>query len=140
MSRPKAAAYRGACACGWRGSSYPIQWDQVEDDRLDDLDTSGPYNDWSDHIRTVDRQTVPLPAQLAETMDRLEEQLTTLAEQAPVAALKAVAALERLTGHTGREAAHAALADELSWETIGKALGLSPGKARSRLTSYLLRS
>ncbi|MGP3927863.1 hypothetical protein [Streptomyces sp. 8N616] len=139
MNRPKAAAYRAACACGWRGPSYPIDWDQAEDDRLDDLDTSGTYNDWSQHIHTVEHQTVPLPAELTETIEHLEEKLTTLAEQAPVAALKAVAVLERLTDYVGREAARAAEADELSWESIGKALGLSADKARSRLTRYLLR-
>ncbi|MGW2521433.1 hypothetical protein ACWC09_31325 [Streptomyces sp. NPDC001617] len=31
-----------------------------------------------------------------------------------------------------------AQADELSPETIGRALGVSPAKARSRLTRYLL--
>ncbi|MGW0822477.1 hypothetical protein [Streptomyces sp. NPDC002845] len=69
----------------------------------------------------------------------MKDQLTRLAEQAPVAALKAVAALERLTCDIGREAAYAAQDDELSPETIGKRLGLSPEKARSRLTNYLLR-
>ncbi|MFD7445920.1 hypothetical protein [Streptomyces sp. NPDC059909] len=90
-------------------------------------------------IRTVERHTVPLLAELTETIERLENQLTTLAEQAPVTALKAVAALERLTTHAGRDANHAAEANELSRETVGKALGLSPGKARSRLTRYRLR-
>ncbi|MGW2698387.1 hypothetical protein [Streptomyces sp. NPDC001296] len=53
MGRPRAAGYRSACACGWRGDTYPIDWDQVDDERLDDLDVSGPYNDWRDHIDSV---------------------------------------------------------------------------------------
>ncbi|MGW5611484.1 endonuclease/exonuclease/phosphatase family protein [Streptomyces sp. NPDC003753] len=139
MRRPKAAAVRGSCSCGWRGQSYPIDWTQMKDDRLDELDVSGPYDDWLEHIRTVERQTVPLPADLAQVMDQLEEHLTALAEQAPAAALKAVARLERLAVSAGREAACAAEADELSPETIGKALGVSAARARSRMTHYLLR-
>lgn len=139
LSRPRAAAYRAACACGWRGTAYPVDWDLAREDRLEDLDTSGPYDDWWEHIRAVERRTVPLPAELTEVMDRLEEQLAALVDQAPVAALLAVARLERLAESVGREAAYGAEADELSSETIGTALGLSPDKARSRLTRYLLR-
>ncbi|WP_313884332.1 hypothetical protein [Streptomyces cynarae] len=90
MRRPKAAAVRGSCSCGWRGHSYPIDWDTVKHDRLDELDFSGPYDDWCEHIRAVEHQTMPLPAELTQLMDQLEEQLTALAEQAPAAALKAV--------------------------------------------------
>lgn len=50
-----------------------------------------------------------------------------------------LAALKSLTDRIGRKAAWAARADELSWETIGRALGLSADNARSHLTSYLLR-
>jgi hypothetical protein len=139
MRRPKAAAYRGACSCGWRGPAHPIDWDQMSGSRLYELDVSAAYGDWSEHIDAVDRQTVPLPDEVADMMEQLETRLFALAEQAPVAALKAVAALERLTGDVGREAAHAVQADELSSETIGKALGISAAKARSRLTGYLLR-
>ncbi|MFG2196765.1 hypothetical protein [Streptomyces sp. NPDC048639] len=44
-----------------RGSTYPIDRTEVEDDRLDDLDTSAAHDDWTEHIGTVDHQTVPLP-------------------------------------------------------------------------------
>ncbi|MBV9022983.1 MAG: hypothetical protein JO362_04065 [Streptomycetaceae bacterium] len=137
MGRPQAAAFRGSCACGWRGTSYQIDWDQLGERRLYDLDTSSPHHDWIEHIRTVEHQTVPLPTELTDLIDRLQEQLLTLAGDAPAAALKAVAALERITRSTGREAAYAAEADE-QWETLGKALGLSPGKARARVHGYLL--
>ncbi|WP_405575162.1 hypothetical protein [Streptomyces sp. NBC_01167] len=138
LNRPRAAAVRAACACGWRGPDYPIAWDELPDGGLNDVDTSGPYRDWSGHIATVDRRTVPLPAEVAEAIERLDEQLTTLAEQAPVAALRAAAALERITAAVGLEAAHAVQADELSFDTIATALGISPQAARSRLTRYLL--
>ncbi|MEV4333464.1 hypothetical protein AB0K02_23470 [Streptomyces sp. NPDC049597] len=138
MGRPKGASYRAACACGWRGESYPIDWKQADDSGLQDIDTSRPHIDWVDHIHCVERRTVPLPDEISETLGRLEEQLTRLAEQAPATALKAVATLERLTRDVGREAASAAEADELSPKTIGQALGISPGRARSRLAGYLL--
>lgn len=31
LGRPKAVAYRSACACGWRGESFPIDWDQADE-------------------------------------------------------------------------------------------------------------
>ncbi|MET7680600.1 hypothetical protein [Streptomyces sp. NPDC005423] len=136
--RPKAVACRAACACGWRGESRPVDWERVADGHLDGPDAALAHDDWWEHIRAVERRTVPLPDDLADLLVRLEEQLTVFAERAPVAALKAVAVLERLTGHVGRDAALAAQADDLSWETIGRALGISPDRARSRLTRYLL--
>lgn len=72
-------------------------------------------------------------------MEQLENQLLRLAEQAPVAALKALSTLERLTRDVGHQAASAAEADELSPETIGKALGISPDRVSAHLLTYRLR-
>ncbi|MFG2895370.1 hypothetical protein [Streptomyces sp. NPDC048248] len=74
-----------------------------------------------------------------DLLERLANQLDALTTAAPLAALKAVAALERITGRVGRQAAFAAEAEELSWEEIGKALGLTEKDARSCLTHYSLR-
>ncbi|WP_307717574.1 hypothetical protein [Streptomyces sp. V4I23] len=52
------------------------------DDRLDELDTCAAYGDGREYIRTVGRQTVELPGELGEPMNRLEEQLTRLADLA----------------------------------------------------------
>lgn len=136
--QPKAAGYRAACACGWRGQSRPVDWEQIDDGRLDEVDISAAYDDWAGHIDTVDRQTVPLPDDLTDTLTRLENQLARLTDQAPVAAPRAVSELERLTRTISRQAAHTAEADDLSPETIGKALGISTDAARSRLTRYQL--
>lgn len=139
MGRPRAADLRGSCSCGWRGTSrYPIDWDQVVNGPYD-TDTSGPHGDWMQHIGEVEARSIPLPVELTDLLDRLEEQLSALADDAPLAAIKAVAALERTTGHIGRTAAYSAQADELSWEVIAKALGLPEKDARSRLTHYSLR-
>ncbi|MEU9666320.1 hypothetical protein AB0E25_12125 [Streptomyces bobili] len=140
LRRPRAAGFRAACACGWRGETHPIDgacW--MSDDGLYDLDVSAARGDWRVHIRAVERRTVPLPDQLTHLMHQLEEQLTSLTDRAPVAALKAVTMLERLLPDIGQEAAQAVRDDELSWESVGTALGVSPDRARSLLTSYLLR-
>ncbi|WP_235023627.1 hypothetical protein [Streptomyces sp. WAC05374] len=136
-SRPRAAAYRAACACGWRGEAHPIDWAGLGEDRLEDLDISGPYDEWVEHIGSVERQTVPLPEDVTEALQRLESLLDRLAGQAPVAALKAVAALERLTRAVGHQAACTAEADGLSPETMGRALGVSPERARSLVRDHL---
>ncbi|MEU6373987.1 hypothetical protein [Streptomyces sp. NPDC046909] len=136
---PLATDLRGACSCGWRGSTlHPIDWSQVERDGIyvHVPDTPGPYGDWAEHIREVEERSVPLPEDLADLLERLDERLTALADDAPVAALKAVARLERLTTRISREAAYNVDPDEVSWETIGTALGMSAKEARSRLFSY----
>lgn len=139
MRRPRAAGYRAACECGWRGDTYPIDWDQVMDDRLDGLDTSGPFDDWREHIRKVECKAVPVPADVTAVMDQLEAHLAALVEEAPVAALRAVARLERVASSAGREAACGIEYEALSAESVAAGLGLSLATARSRLTSYLLR-
>ncbi|MFD7500263.1 hypothetical protein [Streptomyces sp. NPDC059850] len=140
LRAPKAAHLRGSCACGWRGESlYPIDWDEVVDARLD-LEVSGPHDDWKQHVEEVRARSVPLPTGLETLLTQVEEQLDALTVDTPVAALKCVAILERITQRIGREAAYGAEADEVSWETIGQALGLDEKTAQSRLLHYSLRS
>lgn len=139
LRRPRAAGFRAACACGWRGETHPIDGVWTADGRLHDLDVSAARSDWRVHIRAVERRTVPLPDQLTYLIHQLEEQLTALTERAPVAALRAVTTLERLLPDIGQEAAQAVRDDELSWASVGTALGVSPDRARSLLTRYLLR-
>ncbi|MFJ4767598.1 hypothetical protein ACIP88_00575 [Streptomyces uncialis] len=137
--RPRAARVRGRCSCGWRGAGdYPVVLPR-QPGQDPDLDSSGAYDDWSRHIDEVESRSVPLPVVLEELLDEVEEQLHALCAEAPLAALRAVAALERTTRRVGRDAAHGAQADDLSWETIGKALGLTEREARSRLTQYSIR-
>ncbi|MEU0839478.1 hypothetical protein ABZ370_08405 [Streptomyces sp. NPDC005962] len=140
LHAPKAAHLRGSCACGWRGESlYPIDWDQVEDARFD-IEVSGPQSDWEQHVEEVRARSVPLPTALETLLTQVDEQLTALSVEAPLAALRGVAVLERITKRIGREAAYDAKADELSWDAIGQALGLDEKTARSRLLHYSLRS
>ncbi|UXX97054.1 hypothetical protein N7U49_44710 [Streptomyces sp. AD2-2] len=137
LGRPKATGRRASCACGWRGQNRPIDWEQVDGHDLDDLDTSDAYDDWCEHIHAVERRTIPLPEELSGLMEQLEERLGALAEAAPVAALKAVAMLERMAGRVGKEAAYGVQADDVSGEALGKALGLSVDSAQERLDRHL---
>ena len=140
LSRPRAEEVRGACSCGWRGATrYPIDWTQRDHEGLHDLDTSGPRDDWAQHIADVEARSLPLPSELDDLLERLTNQLDALTTEAPLAALKAVAALERVTGRVGREAAYAVEAEELSGAVISEALGLTEKDAQSRLTHYSLR-
>ncbi|MEV6946683.1 hypothetical protein AB0N07_32890 [Streptomyces sp. NPDC051172] len=138
LNRPRATTARGACSCGWRGEGqYAIEWDEV-DAFTEEFPLTEPYEEWLQHIRGVEAQTIPLPSELEELLGRVEEQLYALTDDAPLAALKAVAALERTAKGVSRRAAQYAEADELSWESISRALGLSEEDARSRLLRYSL--
>ncbi|WP_329456494.1 hypothetical protein [Streptomyces sp. NBC_01497] len=139
-SGPRAVDVRGSCSCGWRGASrYPIDWDALAEDGLQDFDVSGPYTDWERHLDDVAAQSVPLPVGLEELLEQVEDRLDALADQAPLAALRAVAALERTAKRVAGEAAFAVERDGPPWETVGRALGITEREARSRLLGYALR-
>ncbi|MFD4224673.1 hypothetical protein [Streptomyces griseus] len=140
LRAPVAAQLRGACSCGWRGEHlYPIDWDQVDRREPYAYDTTGPEDDWERHVAEVEAGTVPLPDDVAALLAQVQERLDTLADTAPLAALRAVAALERTTQIIGRVAANLASADDPAGERTGPALGITPDKARSRLVHYGLR-
>ncbi|MFE2547331.1 hypothetical protein ACFXGI_02015 [Streptomyces sp. NPDC059355] len=131
---------RGACACGWPGTTdYPIGWEVADAAGIYEPVIEGPQEDWERHLDEVEARTVPLPEVMAELLERVGAQLNSPAAQAPVAALKAVAALEEMTRRVARDAAYMAEADELSWESIATSLGLTEGAARSRLKHDALR-
>jgi hypothetical protein len=137
--RPQATHLRGACSCGWHGAQrHPVDWTGVEDARYG-IPTLGPYEDWAAHIDEVRARSVPLPAGLEELLEQVGSQLTVLVADAPLAALKAVAVVERTAKRIGREAAYNLHADEVSMETIGTALGLTERDAWSRLYRYSRR-
>ncbi|MGW8487431.1 hypothetical protein [Streptomyces sp. NPDC055886] len=137
---PVAANLRGACSCGWRGERlYPVDWDNVDRREPYAYDTTGPEQDWDQHIAEVEAGAVPLPDDVAELLGKVEERLDNLADDAPLAALRAVAALERITQYAGRMAANGVFADDPTGERAGLALGISPDKACSRLAHYGLR-
>ncbi|GAB2873170.1 hypothetical protein [Streptomyces mayteni] len=138
LGAPRAASLRGSCSCGWRGTNrYPIDWDGLDD--LRDADIAAQHDDWEQHLEEVRSQSVPLPLGVEELLEQLDMRLSALADDAPLAALKAIAVLERATQRIGRRATHAVLADDVSWETIGQALGMTADDAHSRLLTYHFR-
>ncbi|MGW3168410.1 hypothetical protein ACWC9Q_37865 [Streptomyces sp. NPDC001142] len=140
LGAPLATHLRGACSCGWRSTShYPLAWETVDRRRPYLTDTTGPEHDWNTHITDVQDRTVPVPTELLALLDQAEKHLTTLATENPLAALRAVATLERLTRQTASEAAfNLDTPNGPSWNTISQALGTSEETARSRLTRYAL--
>ncbi|MER7309573.1 hypothetical protein E5082_30450 [Streptomyces griseoluteus] len=139
-SRPVAAGARACCACGWRGRT--LQWDQDELGDIGteaDTDTEPFYEDWLAHTETVEHQTVALPQALDALLEQLDTRLTTLALDAPAAALKAVDAVDRLAKDVGRLAARTVEADTPEQlEALGTALGIAPTEAGSRVTRFRL--
>ncbi|MFS0696729.1 hypothetical protein [Streptomyces nitrosporeus] len=102
-------------------------------------DTTGPEGDWDTHLAEVRARAVPVPADLATLIEQLGRQLTTLASEEPLAALRAATVLERLAATTATGAALRIDPDDAEWETIARALGVSEQTARARLTRYALR-
>jgi len=99
-------------------------------------DTSGPHDDWKQHMTDVEHRSVPIPEDATALLDQLRERLDVLADDAPLAALSIITALESTIAEAGAVAAHAARADDQSWDTIATGLGLTESKARSRLHRY----
>ncbi|MEV0415155.1 hypothetical protein AB0I68_31265 [Streptomyces sp. NPDC050448] len=142
LRRPLAAAVRGSCSCGWRGTAaYFLDWTQVDTDSVYEpyLDLPGPKADWDQHIAEVEARSVPMPAELSGLLQQVRERLDALTDEAPLAALRAVRILERTTKRVGREAAYRAEADDVSPEVLGQALGLTGSEARSHLVHFALR-
>ncbi|MFJ9411391.1 hypothetical protein [Streptomyces sp. NPDC101393] len=140
LGAPRASEVWGSCSCGWRGSSrYEIDWDEVvAEGRPVELGLCGPREDWEEHITEVDQRAVPLPGGLTDLLEQLDRQLYTLADQAPLAALRAVGVLERAARRIGLEAAYNVGADEISPDAVEEALGLPEQTVRSRLTRFRL--
>ncbi|MGW8387170.1 hypothetical protein ACWGMW_28975 [Streptomyces albidoflavus] len=136
--RPLAEGMRAFCACGWSSAeSYPINWDQVAVDGIEMTDESGPEADWELHIATVDAAAATVPPELVGMLDQFDAGLADLADREPLAALRAVAALERLAARTGRAAALHVRADGLEDEAVATGLGLPAQRAHSRVLRYL---
>ncbi|WP_416969512.1 hypothetical protein [Streptomyces sp. 4F14] len=140
LGAPEASHLRAACSCGWRGDTHhPLDWARVPRHHPYDYDTSALHEEWDRHIADVESRSVPLPTDVEAMIDELGRKLGDLADQAPLAALRAVTALERLTADAAREAAYNVRADEISWETVAKALGLTEEDAQSLLFRFSFR-
>ncbi|MEE1929820.1 hypothetical protein V1J52_16775 [Streptomyces sp. TRM 70351] len=141
LGAPLASHLRAACACGWRGEErYALDWEQVAESGPRLADVSGPQDDWEQHVADVRARTAALPAGLETLLAQVHDQVMALADEAPLAALKAVATLERTTKDAAHRAAFAVEADGFGWEEVGTALGVPARTARSRLLGYSFRT
>jgi plasmid stabilization system protein ParE len=141
LRQPLATGLRAGCTCDWRGDIvHPLDWAEVGDHAYD-AETPGPRADWRGHIQQIEARAVPVPEDITELLERLEIRLDKLALDAPAAALRVVAALERAAEQVGENAAIGIQADvrgeELTWETVGTALGLPGRAARDTVERYL---
>lgn len=125
--RPRAEMLRAVCACGWRGAAgYPLDLDAFGDRPLyeADIDLAGPLADWTEHLSLVRDKAVPLPEPLAALLVEIADRLNTTASDTPLAALRAVGMLERITARVSREAAGAVRRDDdVPAESVAAALG-----------------
>ncbi|MGW3324020.1 hypothetical protein [Streptomyces virginiae] len=112
-------------------AEYPLDRARVGDRSLygADVDLSGPPADWTAHLSVVREAAVPLPEFLTALLVEVAERPNGTAADAPLAALRAAAMLERIATRVGREAAGALCDDGLSAEAVATGLGTSYSKA-----------
>ncbi|WP_129808738.1 hypothetical protein [Streptomyces albidoflavus] len=113
----------------------PIYWGQVAVDMASLTEESRPLEDWEQHIDEVDAAAAIVPPELLGVIEQFGP---GLADSEPLAALRAVAVLERLTARTARAAAHNLHADGPEGEVVAGGLGLPAQQARSRVLRYRL--
>ncbi|MEV7420639.1 hypothetical protein [Streptomyces sp. NPDC089919] len=132
LGQPRAAALRAACACGWRGpAEYPLDWDAIGDKPLDEagIDLAGPLGDWTAHLAVVRETVVPLPPTLDNLLQRLTDHLESMTGDAPLAALRAAAVLERVAAQITEDAADILSDGSMTAEQLATALGTTETKA-----------
>lgn len=141
FGRPRAAALRGSCSCGWRGmAEYPLDWTTLPDDKPlyeSDVDLSGAVKDYDAHLSVIRDAAVQLPTELTGLLTELVRRLDGLAAEEPLLALKALADLRYVIAQAGQDAAYQIAAEEVPIEQVAVALGTSESAARSYLNSYL---
>ncbi|WTX00162.1 hypothetical protein OG216_45470 [Streptomycetaceae bacterium NBC_01309] len=146
LRAPRAVALRAVCACGWTGEPHPVEralsldaapstddgpgrpWEALPDPEV-------CHADWTAHIGDVERAALPLPDAVAHQIDQLTQALHALADDAPLAALRAVNRLERILADVGELAAAAARQDH-EIDVIARGLGLPEEDARTRLAHH----
>ena len=136
--RPLAVGLRAACECGWRGERMrPLDWNNQEGSEGSDvgLTPTGPYGDWLAHIDDLRGTTVP--QRVRELVAALSAKLGEMADERPIAALEAIGTLEAVTRHRGRAAAETARERDITWDAIGRALGITRQAAFQRFAKHV---
>ncbi|MFE6849003.1 hypothetical protein [Streptomyces sp. NPDC057686] len=132
---PRAAALRAACACGWRGPEYRLDWAAIGEQDLgaagaDQADTCS--GDWEGHAEAIEATTIPLPETVTSLLEQLEAEIDKLGNSSPLAAVRAA----RRTEVTARQAGYLAARNARHDAAPGRAaaaLGLDEDRARAEL-------
>ncbi|MFF5705490.1 hypothetical protein ACFY7H_23790 [Streptomyces sp. NPDC012794] len=91
-------------------------------------------DDWDKHTATVGESTISLPAELRGLLENVTAAIETLAEESPVAAVKAAREIEIIAARTAHWPAHDARAQ--APETVAAALGLNVEETRALLARF----
>ncbi|KJS56101.1 hypothetical protein VM98_09160 [Streptomyces rubellomurinus subsp. indigoferus] len=133
--RPRAAALRAVCACGWSGPERRLDWEEFGEE---ELDVAGyPVaelceQDWDDHLEDVDRSTLPLPETVACLLRQLEEEIDTLRASSPLAAVRAARKAEVVVQRAVERAARD-VGYDMDLDDVAAALGLDDAEAKQLL-------
>jgi hypothetical protein len=136
-NRPKAAALRAECSCGWTGDARTVDWEALGDlpfRESGSADAEGCLDDWDQHISQVGHTTVALPTELEALLADITAAIESLAQESPTAAIKAARSLEVIAQRTAHWPAHEARAQDPA--TVAAALGLSVDDTRSLLARF----
>ncbi|RSS83658.1 hypothetical protein [Streptomyces sp. WAC06614] len=90
--------------------------------------------DWDEHTTEVGETTVPLPTELRALLEDVTAAIERLAEDSPVAAIRAAREREIIAGRTAHWPAHDARAQPP--ESVAAALGLSAEEPRTLLARF----
>ncbi|MFB7910803.1 hypothetical protein ACFC1T_30645 [Kitasatospora sp. NPDC056076] len=135
---PRAHALRAVCSCGWSGPEHPLDWGQIGEQRLGEA-AAEPADtceqEWDQHTVEVEKSAVALPEDLAEVLHGLGEAIEKLAQNSPLAALRAARLLEVTAERTAYWPAHDARRD-LGLAATAAALGLDEDGARHLLARF----
>ncbi|MEU3774321.1 hypothetical protein AB0F11_14170 [Streptomyces sp. NPDC032472] len=137
VPRPKAEVLRAECSCGWTGPQHTIDWTAPGDlpFRKSGLAMAAQCEqEWDSHITAVSATTIALPAELEALLDTIADAIENLAQDSPVAALKAARSLELIAQRTAHWPAHDARGQDP--QEVAAALGLNVDDTQALLARF----
>ncbi|MET8704292.1 hypothetical protein ABZW10_36385 [Kitasatospora sp. NPDC004723] len=134
--RARAVAGRASCSCGWRGR------EMVALDFTSQAVTDGPgsdwYTTWEQHLAHVAGDQVP--EDILRLITQLRRRLQELADERPLAGVRAADQVERMGRAKMFDAVKAARAGQASWKDIGDAARVTRQTAHQRFAAAMPRT